>query len=257
MQDFANGQPSNGQAEAPAAEQAQPSITSLDSLSEFEFQGEKFTPDRFQEVYKGYKSYGEQVKQSQAEDRYWSNLDTDIESVLADPTLADKFKSIYPQKFHRVLERVLGSSNKPAQQSQALPKEYLAKLSKIDQLEQNFQQMSVDAANAKLDAILPKLYDKYPLANEDQVLSRAEAMISQGMKLTEGVWERIAKESHEFVSKKADAYYKKQLQTQTEKGQLGKDAPAGGQPAGRAPQKFTSFEEAGKAAMAHIKSQGL
>lgn len=256
MQDFANGQAQGGQAEAPQGEQAQPTITSLDSLSEFEFQGEKFTPDRFQEVYQGYKSYGEKVKQSQAEERYWANLDTDIESVLADPNLAEKFKSIYPEKFHRVLDRVLGS-NKSTQQTPGLPKEYMAKLSKVDQLEHSIQQMAVEAANAKLDAILPKLYDKYPLANEDQVLARAEAMLSQGMKLNDAAWERIAKESHEHVSKKADAYYKKQLQAQQEKGQLGKDAPAGGQPAGRAPQKPRTFDEAREAALAHLKSQGI
>jgi hypothetical protein len=255
MQDeFVGGQSSAGQAEGASA-QAQPQVTSLDSLSEFEFQGEKWTPDRFQEVVKGYKTLSEQQKQSHAEDRYWSNLDTDIDSVLADPSLAEKFKSIYPQKFHRVLERELAKIKKQEPgQVPAIPKEYL---SKVDRLEQMLQQQAIEAANAKLDATLPKLYEKYPMANEDQVLARAEAFLSQGGKLSDQVWERLAKESHEAQSKKADAFYKKQLQSQLDKGLAGKDAPSGGQAPGKAPSKPRTFDEAQKAMIEHLHSQGL
>lgn len=258
MQEFVADQSSGGQAEGgESTAQAQPQITSLDSLSEFEFQGERLTPDRLQEVFRGYKSASEHRAQSQAEERYWANLDTDIESVLANPQLADKFKSIYPEKFHRVLDRVLGRAQgqeQRATQAPQVPKEFL---SKISHLESALNQMAVDSANAKLDAILPKLYDKYPLANEDGVLARAEAFIQQGGKMTDAVWERIAKESHEAVSKKADAFYKKQLQTQIDKGQQGKDAPSGGQIPGKSPAKISTFAEAEKAMIAHLKAQGM
>jgi hypothetical protein len=256
MDQFAPEQPSMSQPEV-QADQGAPQITSLDSLSEFEFQGERLTPERLQEVFQGYKALSERQKQSQSEERYWSNLDADIENVMANPTLADKFKQVYPEKFHRILERMMGQTQGQQQQSQGLPKEYLSKLSKVDQLEQTLHQMAVESANAKLDALLPKLYEKYPMANEDQVLARAEAMLSQGMKLNDQAWERIAKESHEAVSKKADAFYKKQLQTQLDKGQLGKDAGPGGSVPGKAPQKLRTFDDAYKAAMEHAKSQGM
>lgn len=259
MNDFVPDQSSStGQAEGASAE-AQPAITSLDSLSEFEFQGQRLTPDRLQEVMQGYKTLSERQKSVASEDRFWANLDTDIETVLADPSQAERFKSIYPEKFHRVLDRALARTQGQTQNTQGqLPKEVLQRLNEVDSLKQLVHQQAVESANAKLDALLPKLYEKYPLANEDQVLARAEAFLSQGGKLTDSTWERLAKESHEGISKKADAFYKKQLEAQVNKGQAGKDAGPGGAVPGKAPPRGPkTFDEAREAMMAHIKAQGL
>lgn len=249
---FVNGSPQAGEAQGQDQAPAQPSTVNLDGLSEFEFQGQKLTPDRLQEVFQGY----ERAKGVANEDRYWANLDTDIDSVIADPKLAERFKSVYPEKFHRILDRELARSQGQSQQStpQALPKEFT---SKVDKLEQALHQMAVESANAKLDALLPKLYEKYPMAIEDQVLARAESLLSQGMKLTDQTWERLAKESHELATKKADAFYKKQLEKQTEKGLAGRDVPPGGVAPGRAPNKPRTFAEAESAMIEHLKANGI
>lgn len=259
MQEFVADQSSGGQAEGGEnTAQAQPQITSLDSLSEFEFQGQKLTPDQLQEVFQGYKTLSEKQKAIASEDRFWSNLDTDLESVVQDPQLADKFKSIYPEKFHRILDRALKQAHPQLQNTQSqLPKEVLSKLSKVDSLEAMIHSQAVEAANAKLDAMLPKLYEKYPLANNDQVLAKAEAMLSQGYKLNDAAWERLVKESHEGVDKVASGYYKKQLQAQVEKGQAGRDAGPGGAVPGKAPARPRTFAEAEAAVRAHLKGQGL
>lgn len=254
MNDFVSDPSSTGQAPSEQAP-AQPEIVNLDGMSKFQFQGQELTPDRLQEVFQGYKTLSERQKQSQADERYLANLDTDIESVLADPNLADKFKSIYPEKFHRILDRIMaGKSPQPAQQNQGLPKEYV---SRLNNLEQMLHQQAVESANARLDLTLPPLYAKYQLANEDQVLARAEAMLSQGHKLTDAAWDRIVKESHDAGTKKADAFYKKQLQTQLDKGQAGKDAPNGGMVPGKAPAKPRTFADAEREMIAHLKSQGM
>ncbi len=238
----------SAQSEAPA-----PSITNLDSLSEFEFQGERFTPERLQEIYKGYQTFGEQQKSAQSEDRFWRNLEADIDNVVQNPALAEQFKRVYPQKFHAILNKLMPNSEP---QSPSIPKELTERLSKVDQMEARLHQMAVESANAKLDAILPKLYDKYPMAVEDQVLARAEAFLSQGGKLTDGIWERLAKESHESARKRSDAYYKKELQAQTTKGIQAQDIGPGGAAPGKAPPKIRSFDEAQTAMIAHMKSQG-
>ena len=245
-----NDLPQAGEGQGQEA-QPQPSTVNLDGLSEFEFQGQKLTPDRLQEVFQGY----ERAKSVANEERYWSNLDTDIESVIADPSLADKFKSIYPEKFHRIMERALGQTAKQTTQAQPpVPKEFLTK---VERLEQNLQQLAVEREQAKLDAMLPKLWEKYPMAVEDAVLARAEAMVSQGMKLSDQAWERLAKESHDAATKRADAYFKKQHEKQTEKSLLGRDVPPGGAAPGRAPQKIKTFEDANQAMIEHLKSQGF
>lgn len=246
-----------------------PQITNLDSLSEFEFQGEKYTPERLQEMFKGYQSLSAKEKSFQSEERFWSNLDMDLESVAQDPSLVEKFKRIYPQKFHTIVDRVIARNSQPQTQTQGtIPKEFLNEFGQLksgySRLQQQLEQLSIESANAKiesanakLDAILPKLFDKFPLAVEDSVLARAEGFINQGGKMTDAVWERFAKESHEGVRKKADSHYKKELQTQLEKGQRSADIGSGGAPVGKAPVRPKTFDDAREAWLKHVKSQGL
>lgn len=261
MDNIAEGQPLHGEGGSAEGATQQPSITSLDSLSEFEFQGQKLTPDRLQEVFNGYKTLSERQKAYEGEEKFIKNLDADIEAVLENPALADKFKSTYPEKYHRVLDRVMARMNPQAQSQSTLPKSFLDEFGQLksgyEQLQKHLHQMAVESANAKLDATLPKLWEKFPLANEDQVLAKAEAFLAQGGKLTEQTWERLAKESHEFVSKKADAFYKKQLGTQLEKGQMARDVGPGGAAPGKAPVKVKTFADAEKAMIEHLKSQGF
>lgn len=244
----------NGQGGAPQQEApAQPQITNLDSLSEFEFQGEKYTPSRLQEVFQGYQSLSKEADSYKRYKDYALNIDHDIENVIEGRASADKFKSIYPQEFHEKLERALQA--KQGTQNQ-LPRDVLNRLSKVDSIEQRLEAIAIENANAKLDALIPKLMEKHPLANEDMVYAKAEAFLSQGGKLTDAVWERFAKESHDSINKRAEAFYKKQLKAQTDKGEAGKDAGPGGTPPGKAPVKPRTFQEAQDAMIAELKSKG-
>jgi hypothetical protein len=254
--------PVTGDGDSAEAQSAVPQLTNLDSLSEFEFQGEKFTPERFQEIYKGFQTLSEQQKSVQSEDRYWRNLEADLDNVRQNQSLADAFKRTYPAKFHAVLGAIVRGETPGADQNQSqLPKEFLNEFGQLKssygQLQNQLHQMAVDSANAKLDAILPKLYDKFPMAVEDQVLARAEAILTNGGKLTEATWERLAKESHEAVQKKADGFYKKQLNAQTEKGLMGKDIGSGGAVPGKAPQKIRTFADAEREMMAHVRANNI
>lgn len=261
MDNIAEGQPLGGEGASTEGASAQPQITSLDSLSEFEFQGRKLTPDQLQEVFNGYKTLSERQKAYEGEEKFIKNLDADIEAVLENPSLAAQFKSTYPEKYHRVLDRVLSRMNPQAQNQSTLPKSFMDEFGQLksgyEQLQKHLHQMAVESANAKLDATLPKLWEKFPMANEDQVLARAESFLSQGGKLTEQVWERLAKESHEAITKKADAFYKKQLGAQLEKGQMAKDVGPGGAAPGKAPVKVKTFADAEKAMIEHLKANGF
>ena len=178
---------------APAPETPQtPSLTELDALSEFTFQGEKYTPDQLHKMLSEYKGYSEKAQNFAKEEEYLKNLDTDIENVLADPRLAEKFKQIYPKKYHAILDRLLSSNRQPETQSQAaqtntnqpqVPKELLGKLSHIEErlgfYENRAFEAEVAAANAKIEAIMPPLLEKYPLASEEQVYARAEMVLNR------------------------------------------------------------------------------
>lgn len=239
-----------------------PSVTSLDSLSEFEFQGERLTPERLQEVFNQNRQLSEAQQKYASEERFLSNLDADLEAVIENPALAQKFKSIYPAKYHGIVDRALAKISPQSQSTEkpGLPREFLDEFGRVkqgyEQLQNQLHQIAVESAAAKIDAILPKMYEKYPLAVEDTVLGRAEAFAAQGGKLTEQVWERFVKESHAAVQKKTDAFYKTQLNRQIEKGTQAQDAGPGGATPGKAPKQLKTFADAEKAMIEHLKGMG-
>jgi hypothetical protein len=245
-------------AEAPA--QA-PQSVDLDGLSEFSYQGEKYTPDKLHQIITEYKSLNEQ----KGETKYWHALQADLETIKARPDLAPKFKEQYPAKFHAYLDLVLGKGQETDQaattQAPAIPKEVLTRIEaaeqKLSAYEQRAHQAEVEANIAKMDAILPKLYQKYELANNDQVLIRAEQHAAKGVKLTDAVWERLVRESHDQVKKAADAYYQKTLKAQIEKGQRGADVAPGGVAPGQKPIRPRTFDEAEELMMREAKAGRL
>lgn len=251
-------------AAAPAPETV-PSLTELDGLSEFTFQGEKYTPDQLHKMFTEHKTYSQQSEEYKKEKEYSDNLQIDLDNVLADPRLAEKFKATYPKKYHAVLDGYLRTNGQapaqsnPAQPSPQMPKEFLNEFQAMRQEVMTMKQRDFEnataAASAKIDAIMPKLLEKYPMAIEDQVYTRAEAVINSKQKLTDQVWERLVRESHEQFQKKADRVYGEKMKSQLEKGQKGADTGPGGASPGQAPVKPKTFAEAQAAMMEHVRQQ--
>lgn len=254
-------------AAAPAVSAEAPQVTDnildLDGVSEFTFQGEKFNPDRFHQIYGEWKSNSEKMKDYEKEIEFANNLEIDLDNVLKDPRLADRFKATYPKKYHTILDRYLASNGQaPAPSNNAqpsLPKDVLERMSKTEErlnfFEQRAYQAEVQVANAKLDSILPPLFKKYEMANEDQVYARAEALLQGGQKLTEKTWDRLVRESHEVAEKKADQVYSAKLKAQLDKGQRSQDIGPGGTTPGAAPRKVRGFDEAREAAIAALQAK--
>ncbi len=239
-------------------------IAELDGLSEFTFQGQKYTPDQLHKMIGEYKTLSEQSKTYSENEKFEKNLKIDLDSVRNDPGLAQRFKQVYPQKYHFLVDEFLGTKG-PAQaqsvtaQAPQLPKEFLNEFGQMKERLNFHEQRAFDAetqaASAKLDAMLPKIFEKYPLANEDQVYARAEGALKQKQLLNEGSWERFARESHEAQKKKNDQYQSAIMKKQTEKGQRGADSAAGGSTPGQAPVRPRTFDEAREAMIASMKSQ--
>lgn len=248
-------------AAAPEAAPETPSLTELDGLSEFTFQGNKYRPDDFHKILNEHKTYSEQVKSFSDDKKFYDNLDSDLEHVLNDPTLAQKFKTVYPPKFHTYVDKMLrdkGQAPAPANTAQStLPKEFLNEFGQMKQRLGFFEKRAFDAevqsANAKLEAMMPPLLTKFPLANEDQVYTRAEALLQQGQKLTDKTWERLVRESHEAQQKRSDQFYSAKAKSQIEKGQRAADTGHGGGTPGQAPRKARTFDEAREQMLASLK----
>ncbi len=256
------------QAEVTGQETAQPTpdVVDLDGLSSFKFQGQDFTPDKLSEIYRGYQTLSEQREQTAKEQQFVDNLSADIANVVEGRASAQAFKSTYPAKFHALLDQYTKAYAKEQTQPNAtssefkLPREFQEKIDKMEDrlkfYDQRAYQSEVQAAQAKLEAVLPPLYKKYPMAIEDQVLARGEAMLNAGQQLTDKAWERLVRESHESVTKRADGFYSEKLKAQIEAGQKGKDTAAGGSTPGQAPVRSRNFDDAREAMLKHVQAGG-
>jgi hypothetical protein len=263
LPEFSSAAPAESAAAPDTAVADTPSITELDGLSEFSYQGQKYTPDALHKIMNEHKTYSEQVKNFSDDKKYFDNLDSDLEHVLNDPSLAQKFKTVYPPKFHSYVDKILrdkGQAPAPANNAPpALPKEFLNKFGAMEQRLNFFEKRAFDAevqsANAKLEALMPPLLTKFPLANEDQVYTRAESILNSGQKLTDKTWERLVRESHESQQKRSDQYYSAKAKSQIEKGQRAQDTGPGGGTPGQSPRKPRTFDEAREQMLASLKGR--
>lgn len=255
-----NTQPDAAQTQEQPEAQA-PSVTDLDALSEFQFQGQKYTPDKLFEIVNGYQKLSESQQSLTKDQEYIENLDADIDAVLKNPALADKFKAVYPQKFHTILDRVLKTGaqqpTSPQAAPNALPPEFMQKLQDLEQWkatqEQRAHQAEVQSATAQIDKITEPLFKKYPLADDTAVFAKAEALLQSGTKLNEKTWERLIRENHEGIQKRWDQFQGATIKQQMEKGRRGQDVAPGGATPGQAPQR-RSFEQATEDLVKHVRA---
>ncbi len=252
-------------AAAPAVSAEAPQVSEtidIDGVTKFTFQGEEYNPEKLHKILGEWKSNSEKVTSYEKELQYANNLQIDLDNVLNDPRLAEKFKTTYPQKYHAILDKYLSSNGQslaPSNAQPPLPKEILDRMAKTDErlsfFEQQAYSAAVESAQAKLDSLLPSLFQKYELADEDAVLARAEAALNRKEKLTDKTWERFARESHEKMQKKADQHYGAKLKSQIEKGKQAQDMGPGGATPGSAPKKARTFDEAREQMIASLSRQ--
>lgn len=254
----------NSESPSAQAPEQQPQVLDLDGVSNFRFQGETLTPDQLAEIKYGYSQYGEASKYIEEDKKYWANVNHDIEKVLKNPARADEFKQVYPERFHALLDRVLGSTQSQTkvqgETSHQLPREIGEKLSayeeRLRQFEERTFQADVAAAQAKIDAVLPKLLEKYELADQDKVLFEAEKLLNKGGKLTDATWERLVREDHERTTRRADKFYKAKIDSQLKQGERAKDIAPGGATPGNAPVKHKTISSATDALISSLRQRG-
>lgn len=235
-----------------ASSNSTPSVTEIDGLSEFTFQGERYTPEEWHKTLSEYRQLKESQKETAKYKDYVENYEVDFEKVRKDPSLAAEFKKIYPKQFHAAVDALLGTQ-RPEASTEApgsqIPKEILERLNRAEHKLTSYEQKIHEAEVAKNEAYLKThvdpLFQKYEFADPNVVFAKAEIMIDQGFKMTAAAWERLVKENHLAIEKKAQSIHQRTLKSQLEKGAQGKDVGQGGNAPGNAPPKAPrTFEEA-------------
>lgn len=244
--------PDHGHQSAPTTQE----MMDLEKVGKFRFEGKEWTPKDFKGAFMMQADYTRKTQQLAEERKYYDNLTADLNAVRANPALAAQFKQVYPSKFHNYLEYV--SPKQQQQQAPAQNGQYAnidpTVMNRFQALEADMNQRKVEAINAELDARFKTLSTKYPYADEEAAIARAQAAHAKGIQLNDKVWDQIWKATND----KNEAIFKKYGQDQVNKqksaNQRGKDAASGGGIPGQAPRQPKTIKEATKFALEEMQN---
>lgn len=200
--------------------------------------------------------YSRKTAEIARERKYMANLQTDLNTVRANPGLAAEFKKIYPQQYHNYLDFVLAkdaqSQSTSKGQAQALPQDVLERFQKYDSVIGNFEQKLYEdqakALDAQLQTIEQKLQQKYPHADAVFAYSLAQEAKAQweaqnGQKLppdalNEQFLEPFFKKSSEYQEAMFSKWQKEKATKARSVNAAASDTGKGGGTPGSAPQKL-------------------
>lgn len=244
-------------------------LTELERLEKFKFDGQEYTPQELKKAILRQADYTRKTQEFSQERRYYDNLKADLRSVRANPALASEFRRVYPQKFHDYLEDIVASTGtpsapKPETMGNQTPYAQLDPqlISRFEKLENTYFEKEVQAIETSLEAQEKEFSTKYPMADLENVYSKAQALLDRNgslpqdeqIKLTKDLWDRIYKADHEKNKLRYESYYKENINKQKQAGLKGRDAGAGGGMPSGAPKTFKTIKEATNAALADLDS---
>lgn len=235
------------------ATQEQPSLVELDSLEKFRFQGRELTPKDLMSSVMMQSDYTRKTQEIAQERKYYENLQADLDYVKQNPQMIDQFKQLYPEKFHRFLGYVVTDQSKLNNQVN-LPPDIMKRLDKIDLLEKEYTDSKVKAIEAELDAKFKVYSEKYPMADEEAVIARAQSLLDKGEKLTDKAWDTLWKTVNDKNQKLADKYYSTKVNQQKQVSQKSKDVSLGGGIPGQAPKMPRTIKEASEMALRELEN---
>ena len=209
-------------------------IADLSKFKEFTIDGQKMTYDELKELRANGMRQADYTRKTQelAEERKFnSNLRYDLDAVRKNPSAAAAFRQIYPKQYHPYLDFVLSQSTTqtpqtPGQAPQALPPEIEERLSRFEQVSEQFMQDKLkaeqDALGAHMEAIEQKMSSKYKYADKivaytlaeqhKEKLERETGQKITAKDITEQFLEPFFKASHDYQMKQYNLM-KKELAT--------------------------------------------
>lgn len=243
-------------------QQEQPDILDLDSVEKFRFADKEWTPSELRNAYLMQSDYTRKTQALAEERKYAENLSTDLQAVLSNPELVEQFKSVYPKKYHAVVDNLLerhggsqhgeGQTPNSNQRQQAYGDPQLNQ--RLERLESQLFEREVQAASQELDGILGKMNEKYPYAKEREVLAMAQSLMDQGHDLDQKAWDRLYQASQKENEGRFEKFYSEKVGKQKEANSKGKDMGAGGGIMGRAPVKPRTIKEASEYALQELQN---
>lgn len=236
------------------APKTQEEIAELEKLARVKFDGREWTPEQLKKSIMMHSDYTKKTQEIAQDRKFFDNLPHDLAKVRTNPQLVHEFKKVYPEKFHNYLD-MLGVNEEPKQEKPVdltgIPKELIERLHRV---ESYVKEKEVAVAEASLDKTISTLAQKYPSANEDVVLAKAQAYLDRGDELTEEAWDKLFKENHDKMEAFFETKYKDRLTKTKQAAKQAKDTRSGGGIVGEAPKKM-SIKEATEQAIRDLSGR--
>lgn len=238
-------------------------ILDIGGVEKFKFKDKEWTPQDLEKAILMQSDYTKKTQAIAQERKFYDNLAIDLNRVKADNSLAAQFKAVYPGKFHAYLDHVLrNQEEQKSEQKQNQAQEQYAKLDpkteeRLARFEQDLQERRIEAINSELDQKFEKLSKKYPFADEETAIARADAYLkslAEGETITEEAWDQIFKSVHDRNQKRYDEFYSKRVQEQKSANARGRDVAPGGGTVGHAPKTPKTIREASAMALQELNA---
>lgn len=231
---------------APSTDKTNAEVVDLSSLEKFKFQEKDWTPKELQSAIMRQKDYSQKTEALSKERKYYDNLAYDLANVMRNPGLANRFKEVYPQQFHKFLDEAFSDLIKKdqvqgAQQNQEpqVPAEFM---NRFANMERQLFDHQVKAAEAQIDSVFNGNIKKYPYADEVSVINKAQALIEKNTEMTPSVWNNLFKMEHERGVSIAKKYMEETVKQQKAVQSKTRDSGSGGGAPSAQPRKLTMKE---------------
>lgn len=238
-------------------EESKPEILDLDTLERVKYKGKEWAREDLDKAFlmqsdytKKTQALAKEREAAQKEQEFQQAFRYDLPKVLGNPALAAEFKKVYPESYHELLDLYLKNQPQQAQTGAQTPQvdprleERMSRFETfVEQKEAEAKEARVTAYEAEIETTMKTLSTKYPLADEEAIISRAQTLLSQGEKLTQETWDKIAKHVNDRNEKLAEKYYKGKVDSQKQASAKGRDVASGGSTPLETGKKL-SFKEA-------------
>lgn len=240
--DLAQGSLDSPRSESPSAESKSQEIADIDQLEKVKFQGKEWTREELNRAFMMQKDYTQKTQSLSEERKFSENLVYDLKSVMGDPSLAEEFKRIYPAKYHAYLDFVPKQASQETKEPSNVDPAFMQRFQTVEQelaeYKQAKQQAEVAQYESQIEATSQKMGKKYPLADEETVLARADQALKHGVELTEANWEKLWKAVSDRNQERYKKHYSEQIKNQQSASFQGRDIAGGGGVPGSSPSKM-------------------
>lgn len=244
-------------------------ILDLDKLERFRFDGKEWNPKDLKNSYLMREDYTRKTQEVAEARKYADNFKYDVQALVKQPSLMDKFASIYPKEYVQAAKEILSLAKSqqvapsPNNQTPApqIDPNFVKEIDEIkgwiQEQNQQRQQQLQEQASTWLDNQYEALGKKYPNAAkvEEIVTARADYLMNQGHKVDEKVLDKLFSDLEKEVTDRFLVPQQNKVKEQLKTGLRGKDVGKGGVPASEGPRQYKSFKEATAAALSDLRAK--